>query len=45
MASAQLGGEGLKHHDKAYLNSIDTLHDVTHTNKDSRTVIENLQMP
>jgi hypothetical protein len=36
MASAQFGGKGLKHPNKVYLNSIDSLHYVTHSEKSSR---------
>jgi hypothetical protein len=48
MASAQLAEEGWKHHDKAYLNIIDTLHYVIHCKKDIITIFEiigSLQMP
>ena len=38
MASVQLGGEGWKSWDNAYLNIVDTLPHVTHCDKEKRTI-------
>jgi hypothetical protein len=48
MVPAQLGGEGLKHHDMAYLIRNYFLHYLTNSEKVSRTGfknIESLQIP